>query len=371
MKKRSKGCLLATLVVTVFCLFSGKTSEAAEDPLGFSVETVLPETQIDKNQTYFYVKVEPNKPQELKVKLKGTSETPVKVNIFTANATTAETGTILYKEGLPKDSTLKSSIEEITKISESEVELKKDEEKIITILVQPPVEKFEGIKLGTIYFERADGTEEDSDEMVKSSYSYSVGLMLSEAEGEYSDSQSLKLLDAKAELKRTKKTVQLTLQNPEPKMIADFSADVTIVEAKNGKVVKSQQLKEGAMAPNSRFDFSVDWGLDPMPAGDYIAKVKAKSRYKSWELEKPFTISGQQAKKINEETLFKLTLPTWAYVLTILLGVGTILLAIYLSVRGKKWVREYRKKMGQKKRKGKRPARKPKAKVGKTKNEKR
>lgn len=333
---------------SVVCLFIGlfgyttTTYAQEENPMGFSVETIMPANQIDQNKTYFYVQTSPGEELTLKVKVTGTSEEPVKVKASLANAITTSGGSVSYETGLEKDPTLKDSIEEIAKLSEEEFEIKLGEEKIVEITVKLPESHYEGVKMGAVYFSRV--MDKDQDKAINSDYSYRIGLLLSETDGLYSDSKTLNLLEAKPEMNRKQKSVGLLLQNQDPKTIADFYIDATIVDEKSGSVVKKQKLSSGMMAPNSQFTFPVYWGVTPMKPGKYIAKVSAKSRYDSWELEKKFEITDEQAKKMNEETVFKLTLPTWAYVSTVLLGIATIGLTLGLTLRSKKWKSEILRK---------------------------
>ena len=359
-EKQNKKKLIIFSIVSILFSLSILPSEAKaeEDPMGFTVETIMPTSQIDQNKSYFYIKTTPNQEQTLKVSVKGTSSDPVKIRVYVANAMTSESGTVNYLPNFEKDPTLQESIEEITTISEEEFELKLGEEKVVELKVTPPADSYDGVKMGAVYFERVP--EEKKEGKINTEYSYRIGLMSSESDNLYTDSQQLNLLSVKPELKRTQKSITLELQNPEPKTIADFYMDTKIVDEKTGKVVKTQKLSGGMMAPNSHFDYSVNWGIDKIPSGKYIAKVSAKSRYKEWELEKKFEITEEQAKKMNEETLFKLTLPTWAYIGTIIFGLATVLLTLILTIRSKKW-KEEEKKLRRKKGKRKKKLRKGEA----------
>ncbi|WP_430606654.1 hypothetical protein IGJ55_002753 [Enterococcus sp. AZ170] len=352
--KKWKRVLVGSIFLSAFFM-RVIPSFAEEDPIGFTVEAQQSVTQLDKEKDYFYIKTTPGVEQQVKVTVTGTSEEPVKVKVSTVNGSTSEAGTIDYSPGVKSDSSLKDSIEEITTIDSPEFELKKGEVKTVSITIKPPIDSYEGIKLGTIYFER-EQTEEQKKQAIKSSYSYRIGLLLSESDEEYSNSKQLNLIEVKPELKRAKKTIQVTLQNPEPKMIADFSLTASVVEEKSGKVVKKKQLKEGAMAPSSQFSYAIDWGLDPIPAGNYLVKIDAESRYDQWHLEKKFTISAEQAKKMNDETLYKLTLPEWAYWGTGIVAVLLVVDGSYVFLRNRKWkkelIRQTKRKKEKKGRKG-------------------
>lgn len=324
-------------------MFVNTAYASDENPIGFSVETIMPDNQIDQNKNYFYIQTSPGANQILKVKVTGTSEEPVKIKAYIANAITDDSGTVDYKPNIEKDDTLVDSIEEIAKVDENEFELGLGEEKIVEISITSPATSYSGVKMGAVYFERVmNGLKEGK---INNKYSYRIGIICSETEDLYTNSQEFNLLKVTPELKKTQKSVTLTLQNREPKTIADLYMDIKIVDKKTGKTVKSQKLSDGMVAPNSRFDYSVNWGIESIRSGTYIAKVSAKSRYKSWELEKEFEITADEAKKMNEETLYKLMLPLWAYIVTVILGLFTVGSTVFLALRRKK-LRKKKKRGG-------------------------
>lgn len=352
-QKQRMSVVIVTLLVVVGMVAIGKVADAADtSPLGFEVTPVLPDTQIDKEKNYFYVETRPGIPQTLKVNVKGLSEEPTKVRVFMANAITSEGGTVAYKAGVEKDPTLQDSIEDLVTVDTPEFEIKKGEERTITLTVTPPATSFEGIKLGTIYFQQVE-PEQAKQQAVQSTYSYRIGVMLTEKEEEYSNSKSLNLLSAEAELSHSFKTIQLTFQNPEPKMIADVTMNLSIIDKKTGKVIKKQKLENGSIAPNSRFKLGIDWGIDAIPVGKYQAKVEATSRYDSWSLEKDFEITAATAKKMNDESLNKLTLPSWAYGSILGLGILVVVDSVYLAMRQKQWKKQLIQRKKKAKRKGK------------------
>ncbi|WP_265460457.1 DUF916 and DUF3324 domain-containing protein [Enterococcus sp. HY326] len=325
-----------------------------EDPLGFSVEAVRPDTQIDQNKTFFFIKTEPGQPQELKVKVTGTGSESVKIKVYVANAVTSEEATIDYVAGKENNSTLVNSLEEITSIDQTEIEVAPEETKEVTLTVSPPAESYTGAKIGAVYFEKV--TEEESTDAVNSQYAYRIGIIASgDGAVDYSRGQTLNLLSAEPELLRLQKTIGLTFENPESQVISDFSMKIEIVDKESGAVVKTQSMNKGSIAPNSQFTYPVDWGIDAIPSGTYIARVSAQSNLHEWELEQEFTISAEKAKEMNDETVFKLTLPSWFYILTILITIGTFGLTVYLVIRGKSWKKQRSAEIRKRKKNKKRP----------------
>jgi len=327
MKRKGLFFLFFTLI---FLNLSDKVL-AETNPLGFVVEPIYSDNQIDTEKPYFYVKTTPGEEQELKVKVTGTSESPVKIKSFVSNAITSEFGSIDYVRDQSKDSSLKDSIEEIATVDNKEFTLAKNEEKTVTILIKNPAEHYEGIKLGTIYFKRVDQNEEKSKNQIKNEYSFRMGILLSETDKIYNDGQSLNFTKVEPKLIRSKKAIVLTLQNPESKMITDFNMKVKIL-VDQGKIVKEQSIENGSIAPNSSFDYAFDWGIDTLKSGKYTVKISATSKHKSWNLEKNFEITQEIAKEMNNKTLYKLFLPKWAYVVTVFLGVSTLVCSVVIKI---------------------------------------
>ena len=57
------------------------------------------------------------------------------------------------------------------------------------------------------------------------------------------------------------------------------------------------------MAPNSTMSFPIELDQKSLKSGKYVLKVHAETEEQSWDLEKEFTISQEDAKKYNEEAV--------------------------------------------------------------------
>jgi len=81
------------MVIVSFSLFA--TSISA-DELNFSVNTVVPSNQIDKEKTYFNLKMIPNQKQDVTVTLKNNTKKDITINIGINTAKTNANGVIEY-----------------------------------------------------------------------------------------------------------------------------------------------------------------------------------------------------------------------------------------------------------------------------------
>ncbi|EOH94485.1 DUF916 and DUF3324 domain-containing protein [Enterococcus pallens] len=306
--------------------------------VGFTVEAVKTDTQVDESKGFFFVKVIPGQEQQLTLKIKSTSEEERKVAIKVRDAFTNQNGEIDYDGAeYQRDESLKNSMEEITSISEATVSVKNKEEKEVTITVNPPKESFKGVKVAAIVVMNAEDTGEQQ-KGLSSNYGYRLGLVITEEdEVDYSDGSSLNLLQVKPTVHQGKRVIQARLQNPEPKILDNLTVETKLRQKGSKEVLRKRTTNDLRMAPNSQFDFATNWGLDPIQPGTYILSVKATSGEHSWSWNEEFTIGEEQAKKINEEASYTITYPKWVSIVVILLGVLTICTIGMLYVRRKKW----------------------------------
>ncbi|OEG16533.1 hypothetical protein BCR23_06280 [Enterococcus quebecensis] len=332
-------------------------AEKETDPLGFVVQAIRPDTQIETNKSYFFIETKPQETQVLKVKVKSTQKDPLKINIFVANGTTGSTGNIEYDKPTKElDESLKHPLTEFVHVEAPEITLENFEEKIVELSVTPPKDSYEGIKLGAVVFQSVEEEEKTKKQTISSKYQYKIGLITTETGEEYENAKNLQLASAKLGLKLGRKQVSAVIHNPEPKIADNLKIEATVSKKGSKNILKKQTVDNARMAPNSTYEFSVDWGIDAIDPGEYTLNVHAQNNEEDWKWEKDFSVSAEKAKKMNEETVFKVESPDWLpYVVILAIG-SFILVVVILTIRNKRW-----KKMVQeraKKRKAKKAKRK-------------
>ncbi|MET3562839.1 Fe-S cluster assembly iron-binding protein IscA [Enterococcus rotai] len=349
MKIRKLFYVLAFFIV-VSIYHSGEVFAADEkEHLGYTVSMVQPKTQIDPKRSYFYIQTRPNEPQNIEVRIKSTKKEAVKIKIFSQNAITGNNGTIDYTEELAdKDASLTSPITEMVKVETPEVTVENFEEKTVKITIMPPKESYKGVKMGALVFALDQGQEAKNG--VATEFSYRIGLITSESGDEFTNGETLNLTEAKASIKRGKKMVLATLQNPEPKTVEGLTVSAELTKKNSEKVIKKKNVKNYAMAPNSHVDFEIDWGTNTLPSGKYMITLAIHSDYQEWYLQKEFTITNQQAKTINKESAFKIITPKWGQLTAIALLFFTLINSCWLMARRRKWEMEWEKLRRAKKR---------------------
>ncbi|WP_081316094.1 DUF916 and DUF3324 domain-containing protein [Brochothrix thermosphacta] len=336
MKKRQVTIFLITFI---FFLSLMPTTFSKASELNFSVNAVIPDNQIDKEKSYFDLKVTPGEKQKLIVKLRNTTDKEIVINPHIQSAKTNKNGVIDYTPNkIKKDDTLKIAMEDVAKVPE-EVTVPPQSEKDLTIEVTVPKDKFDGVILGGIYLKEdtSKNKEEDkeNDVAIKNEYSYVVALQMRQNDNKVKP--MLHMNEVNPETQNARNVIVANIQNSEPMIISKLKIDAT-VNKKGSKdnlaILKKENLQ---VAPNSNFNIAVPLEGEKLEAGTYILNMKAESAGKEWQFKKEFSISADKATTMNEKdvTLEKET-PTMLY---IFLGVAfliVIAVVIYFIIRRNK-----------------------------------
>lgn len=311
-----------------------------KNEVGFTVEPILTDEQIDPSKGYYFIPVVPGEETTLKLNVKSTIKEPRTVNISVEDAYTNQNGQIDYNgTNVKRDKSLKNSLSEITNVSDKEITVKELETKTITITVNSPSKHFDGVKVAAICVTKKDSKNEETG--INTSYGYRVGIMITEDKDiDYNNSETLNLLNVIPTVHQGKRVIQSTFQNPEPKILNNLTVETKLRKKGSNEVLRKRTTSDMRMAPNSQFDFATNWGIDPIKPGTYILSIKAASNEKEWTWEREFTIGDKEAKKINEEASLTITYPSWVPVVVILLGIATLVNIGLLYVRRKKWTEQ-------------------------------
>ena len=336
MKKRHGAIFLITFI---FFLSLMPTTFSKASELNFSVNAVIPDNQIDKEKSYFDLKVTPGEKQNLIVKLRNTTDKEIVINPHIQSAKTNKNGVIDYTPNkIKKDDTLKIAMEDIAKVPK-EVTVPPQSQKDLTIEVTMPKDKFDGIILGGIYLKEDTSKNKEDDKekdvAIKNEYSYVVALQMRQNNNKVKP--MLHMNEVNPETQNARNVIVANIQNSEPMIISKLKIDAT-VNKKGSKdnlaILKKENLQ---VAPNSNFNIAVPLEGEKLEAGTYILKMKAESAGKEWQFKKEFSISADKATTMNEKdvTLEKET-PTMLY---IFLGVAfliVIAVVIYFIIRRNK-----------------------------------
>ncbi|HDR8260646.1 TPA: DUF916 and DUF3324 domain-containing protein [Bacillus cereus] len=329
--------IVSSLVAIVFLLnIFSLTANAAE--MKFAVNAVIPENQVDKNQTYFDLKMEPGQKQTLQVQMKNDTDKEVVVETHANTAITNSNGITDYSVIDPQlDSTLKIPFSKIAKV-QKETKIPAKSTITLDVIVEMPNESFDGVILGGLYFKEKENDKEKKsakEVQIENKYAYAIGVVLRETDAQVKP--DMKLNEVKPDQVNARNVVTANLQNVKPAMLKNLSVDAKVY-TETGKDVLHETKKENLrMAPNSNFDYAISWDNKALEAGTYRLEMKTTDGDQKWEWTKKFTIEGKEAQKLNDTAVEAKKDYTLYYIIGgALLLIALLVLVFLLGRRSKK-----------------------------------
>lgn len=304
----------------------------ANEGVYFSVSSVIPENQINKNLSYFDLKVAPSGSQELKVKIFNNKNHEIKVKAMVTPATTCRNGFISYTNLTNYDESLKYPLSDILKLDQNEYIVPAGGFTTATAMLRMPAESYDGIILGGLVFTKADDSSETASKgqlaaQIENEYQYVVGVMLSENDNKVVANMNLKYI--KSTLVNYHTGLAVNLQNDTSVIIPNLKISGTVYKKGSSEVYKFTEKENIKMAPNSNFDFVIDWKNHKFEAGEYRIHVVAQNEEYFWEWDENFTITPERANDVNKDAVDLVgSNSNWVY---ILLAILALILVAFLS----------------------------------------
>lgn len=348
---------LLLLTILIAALFNVPTSTHAAE-FNFAVEPVVPENQLNKEVSYFDLKMEKEQEQQLVVNLRNDTDKDVKINVGLSNATTNLNGVVEYSPNkLENSQKLPFKITDAVKVPES-VTVPANSSQELKLDVKMPKEEFSGVVAGGITFKQ-DATEETTDTSsqagvsIKNEYSYVVALLLRESEEVVEPDLTLDKVEPTQINYRN--VIDATLINDTTSYINQVAIEGAITKKGSDTALYSIDKTMMQIAPNSIFNFPTYLEGKKLEAGDYHIKLtvfgdkaddgtfvkkieNTDTKFKhQWILEKDFTISADAAKELNEKDVtIKEDEPNWLLIALLVLIALLLLLIIILLLKRKK-----------------------------------
>jgi len=300
MKKNTIGTLLGVLIVSLVWF----TPFASASEFNFGVQTVIPDNQIDKQKSYFNLKMEPNQKQTLTIQLRNDTENDVVIEPKIHSATTNLNGVVEYgPTKAERDPSLLYELGDLIQ-TEDEITVPAKGSKDLQLHVTMPEEEFQGILAGGITLEEKEASsskDEDTTQglSIENKYAYVVGITLQETDEKVK--QDLKLHEVEAGQVNARNVINATLQNPTPTYLNRFEVDAVVTKKGKEEELYTSQKQDMQVAPNSNFEYPISLEGEKFESGTYTLHLKAKSSQESWEFTKDFTIENKDAKQFNAQ----------------------------------------------------------------------
>ncbi|CAM4026165.1 DUF916 domain-containing protein [Catellicoccus marimammalium] len=345
MKKKYKFLLLIGMVFSMFLstkmIFAGEEDVAKE---GFTIARVDNPAQVNTRDTVdsYYLYEKPGTEGEAKIKIINNDARPKKIDLTITDANTNRNGITDYSGTIPNYKLLKTPLTSLVDWKKKTIDLGPNEVRTVTVKFKMPKEKFKGIIAGAINAYEHQGTNNGKQGIsMGAKYGYCLGLVLTNTNYQHiTEMSALELGDVGPKLDYGRKVIQADIVNPQPYLFVSKKVWGSVKSLDDNKVILKNSMNNVRIAPYQMFPFQFDYGRQDMKPGSYLLVVDVKDKNRTWHFERKFVIKADQAKKINEKSVFKVFIPKWLrYSLLILLIITTII-TIYLGFRKPKQLEE-------------------------------
>ncbi|MCP0887448.1 DUF916 and DUF3324 domain-containing protein [Ligilactobacillus sp. WILCCON 0076] len=328
-------CYFLTVILGVFglLLFAKPIVANASSGAGFTVSAVIPDNQYTKSATYFDLKVSPNQTQTVYVNVSNLTNKTKTITAYPNTAYTSDSGSEAYNKnkltGLSSAPYLLSDIfGEPQKVTVGPKATKQ-----VAFTLTMPAKSYKGILEGAFYFLDSSTSSAQATNQkgmsIKNRFALALGVVLREDTSTIV-SPHLKMNAIKPSISDTSNfspAVKVNLENTRATMITNMSIKAQISRTKGGTVLYKSTQKNMGMAPNSNFNYSIDWNNNALKAGKYHLHLVARSGTFKWVFDRNFTITTKQANKVNKKAN---VVRNWTW-LWITIGVIVLLLIILIT----------------------------------------
>ncbi|MFT0189756.1 DUF916 and DUF3324 domain-containing protein [Candidatus Enterococcus avicola] len=313
--------------------YAEETSEKSAG--GYTIEGIPNSHQIDPDSGYFDLAESPGEKDQLKIKIVNESNHEKKMSITVTNGNTNSNGLVDYTGELKDHSSLINPLKSILKATEDTVIVSPNSEKEVILDLTMPEEQFDGIILGGIQFsDITNASDKNQKTSIENKYVYTLGVVIkNDPKTETYKNISVVLEDVQSKLSYGRKIVQANLLNENPYILGKATVEGTIVDEKTNKIVQEQQKENVSIAPHSIYPFQFDWKKEEIKPGNYIFKGKAETKDNKWEFTKKFTITKKQANTLNKNTVFKVSIPYWLQICSVVFSMLMVISSGWLIYR--------------------------------------
>lgn len=299
LKRTLKALLLLTGLVMVGTV--GTLNVWATDA-DYEVKAIPSPNQVDKNKTYFDLRLEPEAQENITIKVTNHSDQERTVKTDVQTATTNTNGVVEYINSQKNKSIdLPYNISELVKTETKEITLAPNQSKDVVYSISMPKADFSGVLSGGIIFtskNEAETEKSDSDVAINNQFGYVIALVLHGKEEVTSDLQLSKVNLGQI---NNRNVIFAQLVNPKAAYLNRLNITAKIKKQNSDQLLYKTEKNNMQMAPNSVFNYPVSLQETEFKPGKYVLSIHAESKGRKWDFEEEFEIKADEAKSLNEQ----------------------------------------------------------------------
>lgn len=332
--------IIGLIIILSVAIFSSPAQAESLD--SFDAVVHFPDSQANKELSYFDIQLAPEQKENLTVTLVNKGEQPLTLKAAFNRAVTNSAGVIEYS-GINKDTAITApyNIEELVTLSDSEINLEPKQTKDVTLAIAMPKDIFDGVLAGGVYFEAL--SDEKVEGNIKNIFSREIALLI------HSNTTEVKpdiVVDtAKADQVNYRNVIEVGVENKASTYVKNVTIDYRVLL--DDKEVLSGKKEKLSLAPNTRMPFRIPFAGEEFDNGKYTVDITVSTDEGKWSGSPTFTISKGEAENFNKNdvTVKKsgLDLPWSSIALVAVLLVLGIVILLMIN-KNKKLKKELAKK---------------------------
>lgn len=304
------------------------------------VTPVYTDNQIGGKSGYFNTYVAPGETQSYTFLVSNQEDNKRTVYMSLNTAYTNQNGNAVFDSTkIPADKSLKYDMGKDLAVGNrvQRVHVKANETGTVTFQVKAPSTPFSGVIMGgvTVSTSGKNGVQGDGT-VLKNNYGYAIPIFMRNQQT-LNVSPKLTLGTVKPGVRNKNPHVLVQTKNEQPAYLTTSTITAKVYRKGESKVLKKSTTNNATMAPNSNFQYGIDWGENRLEAGDYkLDYTVSQGKLKTWHFVKNFTISNDDAKRINDLAGLKPNYMWLWILLAVVVLIVILLVGILLGRRNKK-----------------------------------
>lgn len=332
--------VFSLMIIELICCSNIVVHANNNGSIEYSVGAIIPKTQMNKEVSYFDVKVKSNQKQVLSTVISNHSNHDIFIKQRINNAYTNDFGQLNYNynsKNAPKlDESMRYPLTKILKLDQQKI-LKVPANKMVRVdanLSPKTLNKFNGTILGGWYFEQVFDKNDDSSQ-IGVNYSYVLGIKLN-VNAEVKPNICFGTINYHRNNNFVSNVNNLTIniRNVAPAIAHNLKLTAKVSDIKKN-VKFNEKYSQISIAPNSNLTYDLVTNKR-LVAGRYKLNLTIKDKKQSWSETRYFSLTKNKDNKLELKEINK---PINKYLVGFYVSILFVLIIIiYLFCKNKKGV---------------------------------
>lgn len=328
------------ILLSILLLFNIAPTALAKEEVPYSLRTILPDSQVDQEKTYFDLAVEKNTTEKLQVEVFNNSNEPIEVKVSANTGATNSNGLLVYDGSIKEfDNSLKYNFTKMTDVLTPTLKIEPYEKEIAEFSIQMPEKDFDGTLLGGLRFLLIDDSTEDSSGVqIKNNYAYEIAVVLNDKNSNKKLQEEIEINGVNPGLINNRTGLNVEFSNKQPILMTNSKIAGAVFKKGNDTPLYERKDDNFSIAPNALFNHPISFNNEKLKKGKYVYKGTITTDNETFEFEKDFEITEETAKEANENAVEveKTDWKTFALIIAGMVIIGLLILLIFMVMRKKK-----------------------------------